>query len=90
MPDHGYLANLIRQIADLLRGPYERVMLLMTDTVALIKERRCALIAGAVTGQNDASRARVWGCAQCSAIRNGGNRYEHTAVSVPAARPPRS
>jgi type I restriction enzyme M protein len=35
MPDHNYLANLIRQIADLLRGPYrppqyERVMLAMT------------------------------------------------------------
>ena len=35
MPDHGYFANLIWQIADLLRGPYrppqyERVMLPMT------------------------------------------------------------
>ena len=35
MPDHGYFANLIWQIADLLRGPYRppqygRVMLPMT------------------------------------------------------------
>ena len=35
MPDHNYFANLIWQIADLLRGPYrppqyERVMLPMT------------------------------------------------------------
>ena len=35
MPDHSYFANLIWQIADLLRGPYrppqyERVMLPMT------------------------------------------------------------
>ena len=35
MPEHGYFANLIWQIADLLRGPYrppqyERVMLPMT------------------------------------------------------------
>ena len=35
MPDHGYFANLIWQIADLLGGPYrppqyERVMLPMT------------------------------------------------------------
>lgn len=97
--DHSAFANLIGQIADLLRGPYrppqhERVMLPLTvlrrfdcvlapnkaavlaqfdrldggkltgdaldgvrgateRTIALLKERRAALIAAAVTGQLD-------------------------------------
>ena len=105
--DHNSFANLIWQIADLLRGPYrppqyERVMLPMTvlrrfdcvlaetkanvitarerhkggklagdaldsmlnkvaaateRTVALLKERRVALITAAVTGQLDAEAA---------------------------------
>ena len=50
MADHSYFANLIWQIADLLRGPYrppqyERVMLPMTvlrrfDSVARLDEGR--------------------------------------------------
>ena len=44
MPDHGYFANLIWQIADLLPGPYrpppyERVMLPMT----VLRRFDCAL-----------------------------------------------
>src|SRR5207248_9223122 len=44
MPDHNYFANLIWQIADLLRGPYrppqyERVMLPMT----VLRRFDCAL-----------------------------------------------
>ena len=49
MPDHNYFANLIWQIADLLRGPYrppqyERVMLPMT----VLRRFDCVL---APTGQ---------------------------------------
>jgi type I restriction enzyme M protein len=45
MPDHNYFANLIWQIADLLRGPYrppqyERVMLLMT----VLRRFDCVLV----------------------------------------------
>jgi len=45
MPDHGYFANLIWQIADLLRGPYrppqyERVMLPMT----VLRRFDCVLV----------------------------------------------
>src|SRR6266567_8739644 len=44
MPDHNYFANLIWQIADLLRGPYrppqyERVMLPMT----VLRRLECVL-----------------------------------------------
>jgi type I restriction-modification system DNA methylase subunit len=69
--DHNTFANLIWQIADLLRGPYrppqyERVMLPMTvlrrfdcvlAPIALLKESRSALIAAAVTGQLDVGPA---------------------------------
>ena len=42
MPDHNYFANLIWQIADLLRGPYrppqyERVMLPMATLTAVVQ-----------------------------------------------------
>jgi type I restriction enzyme M protein len=45
MPDHNYFANLIWQIADLLRGPYrppqyERVMLPMT----VLRRFDCVLV----------------------------------------------
>jgi len=45
MPDHNYFANLIWQIADLLRGPYrppqyERVMLPMT----VLQQFDCVLV----------------------------------------------
>ncbi len=49
MPDHGYFANLIRQIADVLRGP--------NRSPPLLKERRSSLISSAVTGQIDVGSA---------------------------------
>ena len=49
MPDHGYFTNLIRQIADLLRGPCRPRQ--------LIRKRRSALISAAVTGQIDVGSA---------------------------------
>ena len=42
MPDHRYFANLIRQIADLLRS--------RCRPPQLIRKRRSALISAAVTG----------------------------------------
>lgn len=56
MPDHNYFANLIAHIAretvklDELRVATER-------TTVLLKERRAALIAAAVTGQIDLQEA---------------------------------
>ena len=49
MPDHGYFANLIRQIADLLRSPCRPPQ--------LIRKRRSDLIHAAVTGQIDVESA---------------------------------
>jgi hypothetical protein len=44
---HNAFANLIWQIADLLRGP----------TIALLDERRTALIGAAATGRRDVGAA---------------------------------
>ena len=49
MPDHGYFANLIRQIADLLHSPRRPLQLL--------RKRRSALLSAAVTGQIDVESA---------------------------------
>ncbi len=49
MPDHGYFANLIRQIADLLRC--------RRRPPQLIRKRRSALISATVTGQIDVESA---------------------------------
>ena len=51
MPDHNYFANLIWQIADLLRGPYrppqyERVMLPMT----VLRRFDCVLASRTIEG----------------------------------------
>jgi hypothetical protein len=49
MPDHGYFANLIWQIADVLSGP--------DRPPPLLKERGSSLISAAVTGQIDVRSA---------------------------------
>ena len=52
--DHNSFANLIWQIADLLRGP---VRAATEPPIALPKEPRSALSAAAVTGQLDLGTA---------------------------------
>jgi len=49
MPHHGYFANLIQQLADLLRSPCR--------SLQLLRKRRHALLSAAVTGQIDVESA---------------------------------
>ena len=61
MPDHGYFANLIWQIADLLRGPYrppqyERVMLPMT----VLRRFDCVLAPTEGQGPGRTCAAQRW------------------------------
>jgi type I restriction enzyme M protein len=71
MPDHNYFANLIWQIADLLRGPYrppqyERVMLpmtvlrrfdcvLMPSKARVLRSTRDVRVAGSTTTRSTGS-----------------------------------
>ena len=68
MPDHNYFANLIWQIADLLRGPYrppryERVMLPMT----VLRRFDCVLTATKTKVFAEHERSQ-----KCSERRNDG------------------
>ena len=61
MPDHNYFANLIWQIADLLRGPYrppqyERVMLPMT----VLRRFDCVLASSKSQGPGRTREAQGW------------------------------
>ena len=75
MPDHSYFANLIWQIADLLRGPYrppqyERVMLPMT----MLRRFDCVLspTKPGVLTEHDRWRGRLEGDALDARLNRAG------------------
>ena len=81
MPDHGYFANLIWQIADLLRGPYrppqyERVMLPMT----VLRRFDCVLAPtkARVLAEHGRSGSRLEGAALDARLnRASGQRFHN-------------
>ena len=81
MPDHGYFANLIWQIADLLRGPYrppqyERVMLPMT----VLRRFDCVLAPtkARVLAEHERSGSRLEGAALDARLnRASGQRFHN-------------
>ena len=81
MPDHGYFANLIWQIADLLRGPYrppqyERVMLPMT----VLRRFDCVLAPtkARVLAEHERSGGRLEGAALDARLnRASGQRFHN-------------